>query len=321
MDAPSVASARPAWKDLAYGSHPFDLVKVRLQSQPFDRPARFNGPIDCFKQTIQNEGFKGLYRGLSMPVIGAMLENATLFVVYGQAQNLLRRYTSPTPDLPDGRPGPLSLPKMAFAGACAGAATSLVLTPIELVKVRMQVQMIAQEQTANLSQQSTGQAIKQKLPGPVQLTRSVLQQHGFKGLWLGQTGTFIRESGGSVAWFGAFEGLARFFISQKQKSAPPGKIITKDNLSSPELMLSGAAAGAGYTVILFPADCIKSTIQTGDELAKGRKQAGFLQVGKDIYKAKGIKGLYSGCGVTIVRSAPSSALIFWLYSLCERYFG
>lgn len=255
-----------------------------------------------------------------MPVIGAMLENATLFVVYGQTQTLLRKYTSPTPDLADGRPGPLSLPKMAFAGACAGAVTSFVLTPIELVKVRMQVQMIAQEQTASLSQQPE-KAVKQKLPGPVQLTRSVLQQHGFKGLWLGQTGTFIRESGGSVAWFGAFEGLARFFIAQKQKSAPSGKIITKDDLSSPELMLSGAAAGAGYTVILFPADCIKSTIQTGDELAKGRKQAGFLQVGKDIYKAKGIKGLYSGCGVTIVRSAPSSALIFWLYSLCERYFG
>lgn len=257
-----------------------------------------------------------------MPVIGAMLENATLFVVYSQSQALLRRYTSPTPDLPDGRPGPLSLPKMAFAGACAGAATSFVLTPIELVKVRMQVQMIAQEQTANLSAQNNSQAAtRPKLPGPVQLTRSVLQQRGFKGLWLGQTGTFIRESGGSIAWFGAFEGLARFFVAQRQKVAPSGKVITKDDLSSPELMLSGAAAGAGYTVILFPADCIKSTIQTGDELAKGRKETGFLQVGREIYRAKGIKGLYSGCGVTIVRSAPSSALIFWLYSLCERYFG
>lgn len=252
-----------------------------------------------------------------MPVIGAMAENATLFVVYGQTQNLLRRYTSPTRDLADGRPGPLSLPKMAFAGACAGAVTSFVLTPIELVKVRMQVQMIAQEHVA---EQSAG-AARPKLPGPVQLTRRVLQQHGLKGLWLGQTGTFIREAGGSVAWFGAFECIARQFIAQRQKSAPAGKIVTKDDLSSPELMLSGAAAGAGYTVILFPADCIKSTIQTGEELAKGRTQTGFLQVGKEIYKAKGIKGLYSGCGVTIIRSAPSSALIFWLYSLCERYFG
>ena len=63
--------------------HPFDTVKgmwnllagqselfiarlivcaVRLQSQPLDKPAGFAGPIDCFKQTITNEGVQGLYR-------------------------------------------------------------------------------------------------------------------------------------------------------------------------------------------------------------------------------------------------------------------
>lgn len=42
--------------------HPFDLVKVRLQSQPTDRPASFSGPLDCFKQTFRKEGWRGLYR-------------------------------------------------------------------------------------------------------------------------------------------------------------------------------------------------------------------------------------------------------------------
>ena len=42
--------------------HPFDLVKVRLQSQPWDRPARFSGPLDCFVQTFKGEGLRGLYR-------------------------------------------------------------------------------------------------------------------------------------------------------------------------------------------------------------------------------------------------------------------
>ena len=49
--------------------HPFDLVKVRLQSQPTDMPASFSGPWDCFKQTFTKEGWRGLYRvsrGLSM---------------------------------------------------------------------------------------------------------------------------------------------------------------------------------------------------------------------------------------------------------------
>jgi ornithine carrier protein len=44
--------------------HPFDLTKVRLQSQVLDGPsgARFNGPMDCLKQTWKGEGVRGLYR-------------------------------------------------------------------------------------------------------------------------------------------------------------------------------------------------------------------------------------------------------------------
>lgn len=42
--------------------HPFDLVKVRLQSQPLDRPFKFAGPLDCFIQTVKGEGVKALWR-------------------------------------------------------------------------------------------------------------------------------------------------------------------------------------------------------------------------------------------------------------------
>ena len=42
--------------------HPFDLCKVRLQSQVMDKTARFSGPLDCLTQTWQKEGLRGLYR-------------------------------------------------------------------------------------------------------------------------------------------------------------------------------------------------------------------------------------------------------------------
>lgn len=38
------------------------IVKVRLQSQPTDRPLSFAGPLDCFQQTYRKEGVRGLYR-------------------------------------------------------------------------------------------------------------------------------------------------------------------------------------------------------------------------------------------------------------------
>jgi ornithine carrier protein len=260
-----------------------------------------------------------------------MAENATLFVVYNQSQSLLRQYfPSPVHDDPT-RAAPLSIPQIATAAAIAGSAASFVLTPVELVKCKMQVQNIVAADAllaANTAALASGSPAvvslpgsNQKPPGPVAITRSILQESGIKGLWLGQTGTFLRETGGSAAWFTTFEVLSTFFAQRRTnrgETSAGGGPVTKGDLAAWELMLSGASAGVIYNCVLFPADCIKSTIQTEDELRgsalkAGEQRRGFLQVGKDIYKARGIKGLYSGCGLTALRAAPSSALIFYMY--------
>jgi hypothetical protein len=59
--------------------YPFDTVKVRLQSQPDDRPLRYRGPIDCFAQSLRQDGLRGMYRGISSPLVGAAAENSCLF--------------------------------------------------------------------------------------------------------------------------------------------------------------------------------------------------------------------------------------------------
>ena len=62
-----------------YIEYPFDTVKVRLQSQPDHLPLQYKGPLDCFRQSIRADGFLGLYRGISAPLVGAALENSSLF--------------------------------------------------------------------------------------------------------------------------------------------------------------------------------------------------------------------------------------------------
>ncbi|POW11950.1 hypothetical protein PSHT_08247, partial [Puccinia striiformis] len=306
-------------KDIGYGSiagicsklfeHPFDLVKVRLQSQPLHLPSRYNGPVDCFRQTVGHEGFRGLYRGVSMPVVGAMAENATLFLVYGQVQQLIRRLAFPDQVI-ERRPPPLPLGYLSIAAACGGAMASLILTPIELVKCKMQVQQIAADPTNNKV-------------GPLGIVRSVLKRDGFAGLWLGQTGTLLRETGGAAIWFCTFESIVALFVKrhqeQQQQSTglPNNRVLSKDDLSSPELMISGGIAGILYNLVFFPADSIKSTIQTASELiptstSQTPTNNGFLNVGRQIVQNRGWKGLYAGCGITCLRSAPSSALIFWI---------
>jgi ornithine carrier protein len=86
-------------------------------------------------------------------------------------------------------------------------------------------------------------------------------------------------------------------------------------------MSSGAIAGISYNVILFPADSVKSSMQTFAELNPGAKRRSFGGTAKEIWKTRGIRGLYAGCGLTCLRSGPSSAMIFLIFQRLEQNFG
>ncbi|KAH7105177.1 mitochondrial carrier [Auriculariales sp. MPI-PUGE-AT-0066] len=305
--------------DIAFGSaagmiskvfeHPFDLTKVRLQTQVLDHQARFSGPIDCLRQTYTKEGIRGLYRGLPAPIVGAMAENASLFLAYNEVQSLIRHFNHQAASTP------LTLPELAVAGAGAGAVTSFLLTPIELVKCKMQVQMLVAESAA-LAGGATQQRSFSTMEGPIGVLRTVIRTTGWRGLWLGQTGTFIRETGGGAAWFASNEFVSRLFIARRAAaSGQDPATMTKRDLGAFELGLAGAASGVTYNLALFPADSVKSTMQTEDELRPGTvgPKRTFFGTFRAMYRAGGIRALYAGCGITVARAIPSSALIFIIY--------
>ncbi|KAL4253080.1 mitochondrial carrier family protein [Abortiporus biennis] len=318
-----------AVKDITFGSiagmvskvfeHPFDLTKVRLQSQVLDDTARFSGPLDCLTQTFKKEGIRGLYRGLPAPI------NAV-------------RWASATP-----LDQQLSLGQLAIAAAGAGSITSFFLTPIELVKCKMQVQMLMPPSLSSTLPASSPSPITPsltpslhpaapkiplppaKLPGPISVLMSVIRQTGFRGLWLGQTGTLIRETGGGAAWFCSKEAVARFLVSRRSpssSSSPERGTNGKLELKTWESAVSGAFAGIAYNIALFPADTVKSAMQTEAELRPGSKEASsFWGTAKEMFRVGGIKGLYAGCGITVARAIPSSALIFIIYDGLSKRFG
>ena len=47
--------------------HPFDLIKVRLQTA---EKGVYTGALDVAKKSLARDGFRGLYRGVSAPLIG-----------------------------------------------------------------------------------------------------------------------------------------------------------------------------------------------------------------------------------------------------------
>lgn len=160
------------------------------------------------------------------------------------------------------------------------------------------------------------------LPGPISVLISTIRQTGFRGLWLGHTGTFIRELGGGAAWFASKEAAARFLVSYRRRhSSSDSKTGETEGLRPWESAVSGACAGVAYNVALFPADSVKSTMQTAAELRPGAERPTFLGTLRDMYRMQGIRGLYAGCGVTVARAVPSSAIIFLIYDGLSKRFS
>lgn len=330
-----------AAKDIAFGSiagvlgkfveYPFDTIKVRLQSQlnPPLSDVRIHGPRDAFLAAWRSpEGpLKSLYRGISAPLFGAAVETSSLFFSYRIAQDILV-WTSPSLRAQANNNGDahFNLPFSALlvAGAASGAFTSLLLTPIELIKCKMQAPLPSPRLASNLGYKTT------KPPGPVQLIRLIFKTQGVLGFWHGQLGTLIRETGGSAAWFGSYEGVKILFehynaakLHSSDKHSMTSEILfpKTSSTSVPQQLLAGAAAGVSYNFFFYPADTIKSRMQTEEATVAGSRQTTFLRTGRELWKQQGLKGFYRGCGITVFRAAPSSAIIFSIYEELRRVFA
>ena len=181
---------------------------------------------------------------------------------------------------------------------------------------------------------ATASSLRRHLPGPLTILRDAIRTDGMRGLWLGQTGTLIRETGGSAAWFGTKELVCKLLLRRSDGYGHDGGRAPARTLRPWESALSGACAGAAYNLTFFPADTVKSTMQTEAELrppapaagsmggrGNGQSQRSFAVVARELYRAGGLRGLYAGCGITVARSVPSSALIFLIYDGLKARFG
>jgi hypothetical protein len=262
---------------------PFDTVKVRLQTQDIGATAGkrlYAGPWDCLKSIVKESSILGLYKGLSPPLAGAMLENAVNFTVYGNVQRLVRT------EFPDLHPIVVS----SIGGASAGFAVAHVLTPVELVKCRLQAAHSAS-----------------MFSGPLDVLRDLSKSNEgiVRGLFRGHVSTLLREIPGGLFYFGVYETSIQSYMGWK---GPSGR----DQVPALYLMGSGSLGGMAYWLSTYPADVIKSKQQAmiGSVSSSDVRMSSVF---KQVMKQDGIRGFYSGLGVTLIRAIPANAAIFYTY--------
>ncbi|KAK6531375.1 hypothetical protein TWF281_008182 [Arthrobotrys megalospora] len=105
---------------------PFELIKIRLQDRA--SAGKYNGMVDCFVKLVRAEGVLALYNGLESTMWRHLVWNAGYFGFIFQVKSLL-----PKADTKRGQ-----MVNDILAGAAGGTAGTVLNTPFDVVKSRIQ---------------------------------------------------------------------------------------------------------------------------------------------------------------------------------------
>lgn len=251
--------------------HPLDTVRTRLQTN-----TQFRGAFHCMQETVAKEGISAFYKGLSFPLAAQGVYKANMFFSYGMAQRMVRQMTGK-------KSGPLTPAQLAISGGVTGGWNSFLVTPIELVRNRLQVQY------------GTGTL---KYKGPVDAVLQVVREHGITGMWKGQKATLCRDIPGVGAWYFTYE-VSRTALTDKN-----GQIGTVGVLTA------GGLAGLGFWAVALPVDTVKSLIQT--DLTG--KYSGLVDCVKTVMREEGVGRFWRGWTMAFTRGVPGAAATFYIFS-------
>nr|QKK35448.1 mitochondrial Agc1 [Starmerella bombicola] len=264
--------------------YPIDLVKTRMQNQRKTAPGTqllYANSIDCFKKVIKKEGFRGLYSGLGPQLVGVAPEKAIKLTVNDLVRGILADSD-----------GNISGLAEVIAGGSAGACQVVFTNPLEIVKIRLQVQ-------GELAANAVGH-VKQSAV-------HIVRQLGLVGLYKGASACLLRDVPFSAIYFPSYAHLKKDLFKEG-----PSK-----RLNAWELLTAGAIAGIPAAYLTTPCDVIKTRLQV--EARKGETSySGLRHAATTIWKEEGFAAFFKGGPARIFRSSPQFGCTLAAYEVLKR---
>lgn len=193
--------------------HPFDLIKVRMQAASSASNGSSGSVFGALRSTARREGIRGLYRGVSAPLVASSPVYALSFWGYDFGQTIVRKCRTATTNTTnyeynDGA-STLSIPEIMVAGGFSAIPMMVVIIPTERIKCLLQVQT---SESSSSSLSSTASSIKvaatntgnkkqpQRYSGMMDCATKIYKQGGITSLYKGTIVTVLRDVPGSIAW-------------------------------------------------------------------------------------------------------------------------
>ncbi|XP_020254979.1 solute carrier family 25 member 44-like [Asparagus officinalis] len=178
---------------------PLDVICQRLMVQGLPGVARTNGPFDVVRNILRTEGFRGLYRGFGLTIVTQSPASALWWSAYSSAQHVIWRSLGYGVDS-EKKPCELELVTVqAAAGTAAGACSSIITTPIDTIKTRLQV----------MDNFGGGR------PSVMKTTKLLLQEDGWTGFYRGFGPRFLNMSLWGTSMIVTYELIKRLSVKRE----------------------------------------------------------------------------------------------------------
>ena len=253
--------------------YPLDLTKTRMMNQ---RATASNGlpriyatSLDCLQKTLQYEGFTGLYRGIYPPLLAAGPE---LFIKATINKLILSAVSR---DLPP----EYAMHAEIVSGACAGATQLLITNPLEVTKIRLQMQG-----ETNRIFKEKGFAVPKGLGLHYAPFTEVMKELGVSGLYKGASACLLRDVPFGAIYFPTYTAFKEILGRDDYKEMKSLEIVP---------LLSGALAAVPASVVTSPFDFLKTRLQVAPRPGEAT-YAGIFDCIHKVYEKEGPSAFFKG---------------------------
>ncbi|KAI1291903.1 Mitochondrial thiamine pyrophosphate carrier [Halotydeus destructor] len=179
-----------------------------------------------------------------------------------------------------------------LAGATSGFVTRAIVQPLDVLKIRFQLQV---EPISSSSQTS-------KYTGMLQATRVMIAEEGIAALWKGHVPAQCLSIGYGAFQFSGFHLLTELYA----------KHIGYDKKTQPIIhFICGAVSGLSATGASHPFDVVRTRlVGQGEPKLYANQRDAF----KHIVSTEGYRGLYRGISPNLLLIGPQAGAIFLSYN-------
>ncbi|XP_070271053.1 solute carrier family 25 member 48 isoform X1 [Myotis yumanensis] len=254
--------------------YPLDTVKTRLQAG-----VGYGNTLSCIRMVYRKESVFGFFKGMSFPLASIAVYNSVVFGVFSNTQRILSQLHSREPEASP----PRTLSDLLLASMVAGVVSVGLGTPVDLIKIRLQMQTQAFRETSlSLKNRAVALGEQPAYQGPVHCIATIVRTEGLAGLYRGAGAMLLRDVPGYCLYFVPYVFLTDWITPEACADPSPSAV-----------WLAGGVAGAISWGTATPMDVVKSRLQADGVYLN--KYKGVLDCISQSYQKDGLKRHHGEC--------------------------